>query len=656
MSEEIPQTPVSTTSFDARETEQLPAQQVVDSFKEEVASDNGNEGEQQQQQQAVEASEEELGNGHNNIDEQQYDEEQHSQEEDEEEDTSANDEERAGEVEVKAPADEESSRVPSMESASRPDMNNALARARAIAAKLGSMQQPTAQASAGDARAETATRGAPARRSASPDAGSNDRTGSRGHKRDWSDEGDGPSMGRQDSRRRMEEEGGTRQPVLAFPVPSQLSGLIIGRNGNNLRSIEQRHGVRIQFDSNDRHLPERQVSIEGPVPATEAARQDIMSFIDRQDRMSSAVSPHHQTQVPSQQQQQSPPAVTIMVPSSKVGLIIGRGGESIKDIQFSTSCGVQVQPDDGRPERPIRLLGTPEQVDMARARIMDIVAERASRNDSGGYRSNGMQPSPPQMGFSGRGGGGYPMSDGRGFQGDMQRPQQHMEELQIPAEAVGVVIGRGGETIKYLQQSTGTKIQVIQGSDRSGPLRPVTIEGDHAACMRARSMIEEKIESIQGRQGGGYGERRPGGQLSGGQMGGYDRQQRGSGGGAQPMYGGGYGQPQQQQMSAGSSGYPGYGAGTADMAAEQKQWGQQLYSRDPAAAATQQNMATGASYGGYSQQQPTGGDQQAVQWTNQQTADYYSQYAATSPEYAQYAEYYRKLAEKDPNGIVPSGN
>ncbi|KAJ2788897.1 hypothetical protein H4R20_007283, partial [Coemansia guatemalensis] len=333
---------------------------------------------------------------------------------------------------------------------------------------------------------------------ASPEANSNGRTGSRGHKRDWSDEGDGPSAGRRDSRRRMEDEGGVRQPMLAFPVPSQLSGLIIGRNGNNLRSIEQRHGVRIQFDSNDRHLPERQVSIEGPVPAAEAARQDIMSFIDRQDRMPSAASPRHHAQQMAPQQQ-SPPAVTIMVPSSKVGLIIGRGGESIKDIQFSTGCGVQVQPDDGRPERPIRLLGTPEQVDMARSRIMDIVAERASRNDSGGYRSNGVHPSPPQMGFPGRGGGGggYPMPEGRGFQGDMQRPQQHMEELQIPAEAVGVVIGRGGETIKYLQQSTGTRIQVIQGSDRSGPLRPVTIEGDHAACMRARSMIEEKIESIQ---------------------------------------------------------------------------------------------------------------------------------------------------------------
>jgi transcription antitermination factor NusA-like protein len=34
-------------------------------------------------------------------------------------------------------------------------------------------------------------------------------------------------------------------------------------------------------------------------------------------------------------------------------------------------------------------------------------------------------------------------------------------ELRVPADRVGLIIGRGGETIKRLQDETGAHIQVI---------------------------------------------------------------------------------------------------------------------------------------------------------------------------------------------------
>ncbi|KAJ2770683.1 hypothetical protein IWQ57_002546, partial [Coemansia nantahalensis] len=390
--------------------------------------------------------------------------------------------------------------------AGKVDMTDALAKARAIAAKFGTLQNPPRSAPApvasGPPAGGESGRGGEARssrRSASPD---NDDSYERRHKRDRSaDDRDGQGMGRRDGgRRRYDGHGdqgyapGGPQPVLQFPVPAQLSGLIIGRSGANLRSIEQRHGVRIQFDpSTDRRNPERQITIEGPVPAAEAARQDIMDFVER----------HHAERAgpPPGQGFGAPGGVTIMVPSSKVGLIIGRGGESIKDIQYASGAGVQVQPDNGASERQIQLLGTPEQVDIARARIMDIVAgdSRSARDGGppfsggGGGGGGGYQP-PPQMGYPQQSRSpGYPApQDGRS-----QGGAHHLEEMQIPIEAVGVVIGRGGETIKFLQQSTGTRIQVLQGPEHSGPLRPVTIAGDYAACMRTRQMIEEKIDGMQ---------------------------------------------------------------------------------------------------------------------------------------------------------------
>ncbi|KAJ2882462.1 hypothetical protein H4R27_003428 [Coemansia aciculifera] len=491
------------------------------------------------------------------------------------------------------------------------DMTDAMTKARAIAAKLGSMQRPppAAQTLGDDAyesRAGDEERDQDRyrrRRSASPD---------RGYKR-----------GRGDSRsRRFEVEpafGESSQ--VEFMVPAALVGLIIGRSGSNLRGIEQQHGVRIQMNADfDKRDTERKITIEGSASASERARLDIMDFIDR-----------HQTSRPPAYAEQAPQAggmTTILVPSSKVGLIIGRGGENIRDIQFSSGARVQVQPDSGRGglERPIQLIGAPEQIEAARARIMEIVSSE---------RGPGGPPGP--RGGQEYGGSSYGAPQRSAYdQPPMDRgtPQGgHVEEMQIPADAVGIIIGRGGETIKQLQQASGARIQIIQGSDRSAPFKPVTISGDHGACMRARRMIEEKVDSAQDRQGGssgGYGGRSS---QYGGNAG---YEQRGSGG-----YGG--------QHAGGYSG--GYSEVNDPAAMEQKAWGQQQQYYGSGQPSAQYGAAYQQGYQAQAVEQP-----QPQQWTNQMTADHYAQYAATNPEYAQYADYYRKLAEKDPNGIVPSGN
>ncbi|KAJ2415215.1 hypothetical protein GGI10_001844 [Coemansia sp. RSA 2530] len=489
------------------------------------------------------------------------------------------------------------------------DLTDAMTKARAIAAKLGSMQRPAPAAlTLGDDAYESRTGEEERyrrRRSASPE-----RDG--GYKR-----GRGESRGR---RFDVEPAFGEGAP-MEFMVPAALVGLIIGRAGSNLRGIEQQHGVRIQMNADyDKRDPERKMTIEGPPQASEAAKRDILDFIDRQQQAPPRSSGYAEPQEGGM--------TTILVPSSKVGLIIGRGGENIRDIQFSSGARVQVQPDSGRGglERPIQLIGAPEQIEVARARIMEIVSSERGAGGPPGPRGGQEYGMGGSYGAPPRGYGGPPVDRGMPQQG------AHVEEMQVPAEAVGIIIGRGGETIKQLQQASGARIQIIQGSDRNAPFKPVTISGDHGACMRARRMIEEKVDSAQPR--GGY-DQRGYDQRGYDQRGGYDRQpQRGSGYGAQQAggYGGGY-------------------AEASDPAMEQKAWSQQP--QQPYYGGAQPAAQYGAAYQqGYQTQVA----EQPQQWTNQMTADHYAQYAATNPEYAQYAEYYRKLAEKDPDGIVPSGN
>ncbi|KAJ1730300.1 hypothetical protein LPJ72_004546 [Coemansia sp. Benny D160-2] len=636
------------------------------------------------------------------------------------------------------------------------DMNDALAKARAIAAKLGTMQKPQmvavraaetgapgahggdeqeyedngdneAPAEQGDAFAEGNGQDVyqdrqQRRRSASPEARAGGGVrGTRGGKRERSRSRDrGRHEARRDTRRRFDggaegaggagaggEYGGPpahQQPVELL-VPSGLSGMIIGRSGSNLRAIEQRHGVRVQFDANfDRRAPERRVTIEGPPQQAEAAKQDILDFVDRNQRQEQQSRPPPQGPMAdgmgpggglglggnalSQEAAElgSAGMAVIAVPSSKVGLIIGRRGESIKSIQMLSGARVQVQPDNGRgaPERPIHLIGSPDQIEAARVRIMEIIttdkppprdAAPYGRPDygpgagAGGYPMSGPHSHGQQQQMQhpqGAGGrmapGGYGMPQDR-FGGPPQQQQQqpgmHTEEIQIPAEAVGVIIGRSGETIKHLQQSSGTRIQILQGPEHSGPFRTVTISGEFNACMRGRRMIEDKIDGMQDRLGAG-----PSAPAMGG-GGGY-----GARGGAYGGYGQQHHQSQHHQQPPGG-GYGGYGYGAEPMdmpGADQKSqpWGGQPQHHHQ----QQQQQPQQQYFGGYQQpqqqqqqpqqqqpqqqQQAAGGDQ-TMQWTNQQTADYYAQYAATNPEYAQYADYYRKLAEKDPNGIVPSG-
>lgn len=57
-------------------------------------------------------------------------------------------------------------------------------------------------------------------------------------------------------------------------------------------------------------------------------------------------------------------------------------------------------------------------------------------------------------------------------------PNPFAHLIQIPNECVGVLIGKGGESIKELQQKTGSKVQIARAECKNDPTkRNVFIEG-----------------------------------------------------------------------------------------------------------------------------------------------------------------------------------
>ncbi|XP_004501474.1 uncharacterized protein [Cicer arietinum] len=125
----------------------------------------------------------------------------------------------------------------------------------------------------------------------------------------------------------------------------------------------------------------------------------------------------------------------IDIPNGRVGVLIGKSGETIKYLQLQSGAKIQITRDmDADPNsstRMVELMGTPDAVASAEKLINEVLAEAESGGSGGGTRRMAAQ------------------SGGDEF------------VMQIPNNKVGLIIGKGGETIKSMQASSGARIQVI---------------------------------------------------------------------------------------------------------------------------------------------------------------------------------------------------
>ncbi|KAH0005748.1 eukaryotic type KH-domain (KH-domain type I), partial [Aureobasidium melanogenum] len=248
-------------------------------------------------------------------------------------------------------------------------------------------------------------------------------------------------------------------------VKSALVGLIIGRNGENLRRVESESGARVQFiPAKEPNAVNRQCTITGPPQAREIAKQEIFRVMDENG---GSVPPERgpsmgRPQQSMMQQRDQQPAlregensVQIMVPDKTVGLIIGRGGETIRDLQERSGCHVNIVSENKSINgmRPVNLIGSPEAARIAKEMILEIV-ESDVRPPPGhpGHQSAHQDSRGPASFDPYRGG----MGNDRGGSDKIT------EEIYVPSEAVGMIIGKGGETIKDMQATTGCKINVGQ--------------------------------------------------------------------------------------------------------------------------------------------------------------------------------------------------
>jgi far upstream element-binding protein len=71
--------------------------------------------------------------------------------------------------------------------------------------------------------------------------------------------------------------------------------------------------------------------------------------------------------------------------------------------------------------------------------------------------------------------------------------------MEIPQPIVGLIIGRGGDKIKELQDQSGASIQVAREEDHAGKeYRPVSVIGTTQQCAIARQAIQQIVREVRG--------------------------------------------------------------------------------------------------------------------------------------------------------------
>ncbi|KAK6912797.1 K Homology domain, type 1 [Dillenia turbinata] len=174
----------------------------------------------------------------------------------------------------------------------------------------------------------------------------------------------------------------------------------------------------------------------------------------------------------------------IDIPNGRVGVIIGKGGETIKYLQLQSGARIQVtrdmDADPNSPTRMVELMGTPEQIAKAEQLINEVLSE-AESGDSG-IVSRRLTGSSGSDSFT----------------------------MKVSNNKVGLLIGKGGETIKNLQVRSGARIQVIPLHLPPGDTsieRTVHIDGTSEQIESAKQLINEVTSENRVRNpsmGGGY--------------------------------------------------------------------------------------------------------------------------------------------------------
>uniref|UniRef100_A0A7N6BI76 RRM domain-containing protein n=1 Tax=Anabas testudineus TaxID=64144 RepID=A0A7N6BI76_ANATE len=292
----------------------------------------------------------------------------------------------------------------------------------------------------------------------------------------------------------------TEEIPLKILAHNNFVGRLIGKEGRNLKKIEQDTGTKITISPlQDLTLynPERTITVKGSIEACSRAEEEVMKKI-RESYESDMAAMNLQSNLipglnlnalglfpsgapgmgPSMSNVPPPGAhggcssfgvksetVHLFIPALAVGAIIGKQGQHIKQLSHFAGASIKIAPAEGMDakQRMVIIVGPPEAQFKAQCRIFGKLKEE-------------------------------------NFFGPKEEVKLEAH-IKVPSFAAGRVIGKGGKTVNELQNLTCAEVVVPrdQTPDENDQVI-VKISGHFFACQLAQRKIQEILAQVRRQQ------------------------------------------------------------------------------------------------------------------------------------------------------------
>ncbi|KAI0603027.1 hypothetical protein F4775DRAFT_9333 [Biscogniauxia sp. FL1348] len=331
---------------------------------------------------------------------------------------------------------------------------------------------------------------------------------------------------------KTDEEYAVAQLTLRAIVSSKEAGVIIGKGGKNVADLRDDTGVKAGVSKVVQGVHDRVLTITGGCEAISKAYAIVArSLLEGAPAMGmggviQATGTHQ---------------IKLLISHNQMGTIIGRQGLKIKHIQDVSGVRMVAQKEmlPQSTERIVEVQGTPEGIQRATWEICKCLVDDWQRG-TGTVLYNPVVRTAPggagSLGGGGVGGGsaggaGYGSSsrgeyggsrvirtgNGADFNNGSTRPynrrsdsdaatrgppthDEHGEEIQtqnisIPADMVGCIIGRAGSKISDIRKTSGARISIAKAPHDETGERMFTIMGTAKANETALFLLYENLEA-----------------------------------------------------------------------------------------------------------------------------------------------------------------
>lgn len=150
----------------------------------------------------------------------------------------------------------------------------------------------------------------------------------------------------------------------------------------------------------------------------------------------------------------------MMVPGMKAGLIIGKCGETIKNLQEEHGVKMVLIQHSSSPtpeDKPLRITGDPARVEKAKQAVLALINARDVSSHFIVYI------------FQRAGHGMY------GYEA------QETSQYAVPAEKAGLVIGKGGESIKEICRVSDAHVEISKEPPPDQTIKIFNVRGSRQA-------------------------------------------------------------------------------------------------------------------------------------------------------------------------------